>query len=743
MQEIVSVRNRARFVPPNTPEPIITRERLGGLYAQATGRILRVLAPSGYGKSTQVAHWVTGDARHVGWVDLERIDNDPFVLASALARALTSQGGELSDAQWDAAFDGRGAAGNIAPQLGGLVEQIERPFVLVLDDVHLVDSIDSSAVIDAVAEHLPSSCTLVLCGRSHPDQRSLARRRLHPGVIDVAVHDLALDATETDELLTSMGVRLELRSLTELCDGFEGWAAGIRLAGLALRREGEPSWLSPDQVGDATYVVDYLRSEWTGQLTPEDKAFLCEAACLNRFTGEMCDQVLGRTGSLSLLRHMHREELLLLPLDQRDEWFRMHPLLARSLSSELHESEPDRWLEIHRSAARWWTEQGDIDLAFEHAITAQDLNLAEELAAEHGPDYTSRNLYTTVHRWLASFPADYVRSSGALCSVHALDALRLGDGARAWHWYEQLERVLGAQPAPSASLRLRADALRITLSTEPASELLAAGERVIAENESNAWGSLALYALGGLQFLAGDPKAEETLTTGAFVAELNEMPVRRANCLAAAAIVADFRGDRELSATRTREAWDILNGYHAELPLTTALAQGILAVTEARAGRRDLAVAHLDRGRRMLVTFHPVAPWFNVLGRLALGRAALLVDDRTTSRSLLRELEHFLRAEPPDGGARPHLESLRASIDAARQLPSDRAWALTEAELKVLQFLPTNLTLGDIATRLFVSRNTVKTHVAAIYRKLDATSRSEAVDLARRTGVLEDAEPRD
>ena len=49
----------------------------------------------------------------------------------------------------------------------------------------------------------------------------------------------------------------------------------------------------------------------------------------------------------------------------------------------------------------------------------------------------------------------------------------------------------------------------------------------------------------------------------------------------------------------------------------------------------------------------------------------------------------------------------------------------------MLQHLPTNLTLADIATRLFVSRNTVKSHVAAIYRKLDATSRSDAVDLAR------------
>ena len=63
----------------------------------------------------------------------------------------------------------------------------------------------------------------------------------------------------------------------------------------------------------------------------------------------------------------------------------------------------------------------------------------------------------------------------------------------------------------------------------------------------------------------------------------------------------------------------------------------------------------------------------------------------------------------------------------------------------MLQHLPTNLTLADIATRLFVSRNTVKSHVAAIYRKLNATSRSDAVELARHTGLLDDtaAEARD
>jgi LuxR family transcriptional regulator, maltose regulon positive regulatory protein len=747
VQEIVSVRNRARFVPPSSLDPIVARARLDDHYATATGQILRVLAPPGYGKSTQIARWVADEPRHVGWVDLERVDNDPFVLAAALARALTHTGRQLSDAQWDAAFDGGGVVGNLAPGLGALVDQIEWPFVLVLDDVHNVDAIESLAVLDALAAHLPPSSTLVLSGRSHPDQRSLARRRLHPGIVDVTVHHLALDTAETDELLTSMGVRLELDPLTQLCDRFEGWAAGIRLAGLALQGEGEPAWLSPGHVGDATYVVDYLRSEWTGQLSPEDKRFLCEAACLDRFTGEMCDEILGRTQSLATLRHMHREELLLLPLDQRDEWFRMHPLLTRWLSADLEATDRHRWREIHHAAATWWVQHGDVDLAIEHTLLTGDIAAAEALVTEHGFTYLARGLVSTVRRWLAAFPNDFARTSGGLCAITALDALYLGDGARAWQWYEHLRRVLAGSGSSPSSTRLhqRAAVLRITLAREPAGDLLALAETVSAELADDVWTALALYATGGVRFLAGDDRAVGALEEAAFVAEIAGMWVHQANCTSATGIIADLTGDRDAAVAAGQRAADLLTRWPSELPPTTAITDALAALNAARAGQRDLAASRLAAGRQRLLALHSVGPWFNALCGLAFTRAALLIDDRTTSRTLLRELEHALRLEAPDNGAATHVEALRTSIEAARQLPSDPAWALTDAELKVLQHLPTNLTLADIATRLFVSRNTVKSHVAAIYRKLGTTSRSDAVDLARQTGLVEDgsAESRD
>ena len=61
---------------------------------------------------------------------------------------------------------------------------------------------------------------------------------------------------------------------------------------------------------------------------------------------------------------------------------------------------------------------------------------------------------------------------------------------------------------------------------------------------------------------------------------------------------------------------------------------------------------------------------------------------------------------------------------------------LSEAELRVLRYLPSNLTASEIASELVVSTNTVRTHMRHIYAKLDAHTRSEAVARARELGLV-------
>ena len=66
------------------------------------------------------------------------------------------------------------------------------------------------------------------------------------------------------------------------------------------------------------------------------------------------------------------------------------------------------------------------------------------------------------------------------------------------------------------------------------------------------------------------------------------------------------------------------------------------------------------------------------------------------------------------------------------------ATSLTPAELRLLPLLPTHLSFPEIAARLFVSRHTIKTQAISIYRKLDTSSRGEAVARARDIGLLDE-----
>ena len=83
------------------------------------------------------------------------------------------------------------------------------------------------------------------------------------------------------------------------------------------------------------------------------------------------------------------------------------------------------------------------------------------------------------------------------------------------------------------------------------------------------------------------------------------------------------------------------------------------------------------------------------------------------------------------------LADLQARADTANGQAAGDRWSLTTAELRLLQFLPTHLSFPEIAIRLNVSANTVKTHARAIYRKLDSSSRAEAVSRALAAGLVE------
>ena len=150
------------------------------------------------------------------------------------------------------------------------------------------------------------------------------------------------------------------------------------------------------------------------------------------------------------------------------------------------------------------------------------------------------------------------------------------------------------------------------------------------------------------------------------------------------------------------------------------------ALASARAGDVETARADVLLARRQLAGLESVMPWLNVQTRLVLARTSLLLGDRGAARTLLDEAEQHLRCQPDAIWAKKQLAALSDAVAAARHVVPCGAPGLTTAELKVLHYLPTNLRISDIAARLYVSRNTAKSHVAAIYRKLGTSSRAES-----------------
>jgi LuxR family maltose regulon positive regulatory protein len=214
------------------------------------------------------------------------------------------------------------------------------------------------------------------------------------------------------------------------------------------------------------------------------------------------------------------------------------------------------------------------------------------------------------------------------------------------------------------------------------------------------------------------------------------VPVIEANALAWQGLLAVLRDDWVHGGTLITRAGDLVELHHLDRLATSANIITALALLRASRGAGDEARATLGTARRLTAEVSQIAPWFAVLGPLVQARAAILLEDPALARSLCSEARRHMTADLNHS----LLPELLADTEARlRAFQDDQMFAqsLTPAQVRVLQFLPTRLTFEQIGEHLFLSRATVKSHAAAIYRKLGASTRDEAVARARSLGLVE------
>ena len=720
------------------PEPatgLALRPVVLDLLSRPRARCGVVTAPSGYGKTTHVAAWVAADDRPTAWLDLDRRHDDPGLFLTDVVAALQSVtdltvpeisvGGATADADTYATA--------VAPALGRAVQRCTTPFVLVIDDVHRVEDESVVDLLEAVLTGVPAGSAVVLVGRTCRLEK-LARLRTSGTVVEIGIEALALDAPDVALVLAGMGVEADADQVARVTADTEGWPVGVRLAGLAALADVEHR--VPGVSGREANVFDYLHSQWLWGLADDDREFLVRVSILEWLSPALCNDVLARTDAGEVLHRISTNRLLLIPLDRRGDAYRMHGLLQEALRAELERSDAAAAHELNERASSWFEKAGDIDRAVQHALAGDAPARAEQLVLEHWPAYYTNGRYPTLDRWLDALPHDQVVSNPSLCLCAALAALAGGraDGLKVWLRLGEHAASAAPEADPIANLCLRD--LRSTTNVGPVGPALDDAAAAYQGLPPGIWHAASCLAYGVWLWTVGDPAAVAILTGGAEEASVHGAPAMEANCTALLAAIAFAEHDATRGSTLATRAKAIASQHLLERAPGQAILSAVAALAAATRGEAETARAESNLARGQLAQLKDLSGWANVQTRIALGHTAVLLGDRIGAETMVGELHEFLVQQPDASRARRQLEELETLVGHMHRAATIGASSLTTAELRVLHYLPTNLSLADIGRRLFVSRYTVKTHCQSIYRKLQVSSRSGAVDVAREIGLL-------
>lgn len=728
--------------PPAQPPHLLTRPRLLRRLDAATEPVVVLSAPAGAGKTVLLTEWSRSLAARgeCAWLSLDEYDNAPARLWACILRAVHHARPELP-ARLDS--DGWTVDAWLEEILPGLVSApgAEGPLTLILDGLESITDADAVRSLADFLTRLPHGLRVILSTRHIPG-RPLPALRARGLVAELDQHDLAFTPEEAQAVLTDLlGSAPAADTSSALYEATEGWAAGLCIMGRALARSANEADREGNLARGRQAVTEYLATEVLYRLTTEQRQFLLRTSVLDELSAGPCQALAGDRAGV-LLRELGRTVQLLVPAAADPPAYRRHRALSSLLSDVLESEGPDTVVSLHRSAAQWYSRQGQTTAAVRHWTLGGDEPAAVARVLDGWEKAISAGRGAQVSHWLDLLPPRTVAVDARLCVVAAMAALSGGapETARRWLDVAQL-RQRGPERVGEGSTVSGAAAVAQAVACALKGEVLTAGRlgelAVAGTMPLTSWRALAGTARGAaLLWLGRYQEAEALLGEATRDAHAAGHGLALVRALGLRAVCALLAGWHELARMLSDEA--------------------IEAVATAGLGRHFVSVpAYIGRAGLLLEEGQTE----EAEQVLAVAEAVLAGSPRTGSEPHVRALCHFTRsrlesarhntaaarkAREAAGRAAARCESPgvltdlfgRAGGDTAPTPAAARPQDLSVGERRVLRALCGPLTLREIASELYVSHNTVKTQVRAVFRKLDAHDRSAAVARARECGVL-------
>jgi LuxR family maltose regulon positive regulatory protein len=569
----------------------------------------------------------------------------------------------------------------------------------------------------------------------------LHRYRLNGELTEIRAADLAFSVAEARTLMAQHGVTLPPESLEALVRKDEGWAAGLRLAAMSMERHPEPARLAAEFGARQSAVTAYFVREVLNAQPPDVRNVLLKSSILDRVTPALVGELVGDGHAEAVIPRLAEANAFVQPIG--GDWYRYHPLFAEVLRLKLRHERPDDVPRLNQRAAAWLRRNGMLVEAVKHLTAVGQWRLASRMAVEDlavGRLIDPRGC-TTLAEAFREMPTAGESADPPILVVTAAMRLRDLDEQACAAWLRRAERALARLPSdqelPSrlAVSLMHADMARRSGDIRAVKAAVAETGGVLVRipddmlsRRSPARAQLA-FLRGAVELWAGHLDAATEILDEATAAVAGAHAC--ADCAEYWALLEAIRGRRELAYGLVRPATG------APLPPTAgalcASPDGLAtAVTGLVTARHGLATGHASAAE-------PAAR--------SVRQSAL--EDVPLEEQLIGAVLGFRGGKPAAGqkalqrGQRlePARTGLTGMDDELPPIKSDQpapviVEELSDREQEVLRYVSGMLSTSEVAEEMYISVNTVKSHLKSIFRKLGATRRGEAVRRARQLELI-------